>query len=307
MPEPAKKLDLYATGPAIAGRIGRAGAGIPVEEGDKLFALLRNHNANLPLVRVVGVLYNPRTDSSVVFKGDLQTALTTFAAEGFRSSGMPPGTILTSIGIVNVSETNPVGTWGAVALEKGGVDAVLLCSGYTSDSLVPSWPVGDSSSCKAEAGHAGKVFTFQGEVANGAGGAGDQSATVTGGAGGRYELLSARVTNGDTANRTCHIFEDEGTGTALADLWFNTLNAAGIANVPSTAAGTAAGSLLNAVVRMVIAGATSRFIATVLAVAASENSIYALKLLFYGPPPTVTLAGASTPTLTTNVSRVEAG
>lgn len=196
--------------------------------------------------------------------------------------------------------------------ESSNHDVYRTVEWYTDSNRQGGWPDepqrgplydGDNG----EHGIAARQFTFQGTAVNGAGGAGDQSLTVTTVAGGRFEVLSFDVLNGDTSNRTATAVIDDGAGNRITAFLNGTINA-GVEQSHPTAAGTAATATVAAAgTRMIVAGALNRFVITVAAVAASENSAFAISLKVWGPAPTCTLAGASTPTLTTNTSRFEAG
>jgi hypothetical protein len=157
-----------------------------------------------------------------------------------------------------------------------------------------------------------KMFTFQGTIVNGAGGAGTQSYTFAPGTGGRIRLVAGRFLNGDTATRTPIVDIQDGAGRSLVPLIEGgTIGIGGSLPLPHThssfaATDTSAGLAGNDDAAPWIAGANILSIA-LSAVAASQDTALGAIFEVYGGAPTIVLAGASTPTVTTNVSRFEGG
>jgi len=158
---------------------------------------------------------------------------------------------------------------------------------------------------KTSAKWEGATWAFQGTIANGAGGAGDQTYAVTPGEGNELEVLYGEVLNGDTVARNVSVQVDDGTNIFAFVPWNGlSLGAGSRQGFPQAITGTSA-NLLGAVPTRLIVSGSMRLLVTVAAVAASQDSALGLVARLRGPTlPTVTLAGASTPTLTTNVNRV---
>jgi len=136
---------------------------------------------------------------------------------------------------------------------------------------------------------------------NGAGGAGDNGYTVTVGLGSEIEVLYGELFNGDTSNRTAVVDISDGTN-RLGTLINGTLNAGARSTFPGANPFAAAGNP-GTPTRIILSGAMV-ITATVLAVAASQDSALGLVCRIRGPVPTVVEAGASTPTITINTERV---
>lgn len=200
-------------------------------------------------------------------------------------------------------------TFVAARSESSNHDAYRTVEWYTDAQRQSGWPDAPQRSplYDGENGVAPRLYSFQGTVANGAGGAGNQSSTVAIANGGRLEVVYHHIINQDTAARATTFILDDGAGNTLAFLLQSAGNLAAAASLAYPQTGSvaqAAGNQGNSP-RMIVGG-SNRLISTVVAVAASEDSAYAYVLLVFGPSPSFTLAGASTPVLTTNVSRFEA-
>ena len=147
------------------------------------------------------------------------------------------------------------------------------------------------------------LYVFQGTVVNGAGGAGAQTYTVVPGEGHFLEIIDGMILNGDSAGRTVTATIDTGTSNE---------NIGGpIADAETLGGGTRMG-LFSGVAdvnnprpsgRLIVAG-PERLVITIAAVAASQDSAFGFHAWLHGNEPTITLAGASTPTTTTNEARV---
>lgn len=176
-----------------------------------------------------------------------------------------------------------------------------------------TWNAGDQAESPfyegpgAGIGTPAKTFTFQGTVVNGAGGAGNNSLTIVPPSGGRFRVLAFQATNNDTSARTADILiQDTSTGNDLvAYITGLSLSAGQSANLPVTNA-QASNAPASGLQNVWIAGG-NEFFAVIAAVAASQDTAWACILEVFGGAPTLTLAGASTPTLTTNISRFETG
>ena len=289
--------------------------GIPLTQNSQLVLIWRNRTTPATNVRVIARTYNPSTDQTSVKTviGPLSSVGTTFLAETTGSSVLgtfSDGELLVSVFFFGDSTTNPGQTWGAVFLQEGGQLSTWLCEGYPGDTHAVGWTAGSQSyaqMAKADVARDGALYSFQGEVINGAGGAGDQSLTIAAAAGSRVRVRSIRASNGDIAARTLTIrLLDAVGGNVLHELATAvSLTAAAATNWPvsnALAAGDSPGSLRDCW----IAGANV-LVGTLAAVALSQNSLWSCVLEVWGGPPILTLAGASTPTLTVNTSRFETG
>lgn len=284
-------------------------AGYPLTAGDQIVLFSRTRVA--VTYTVIATTYDPTTDIT-----DTQSVLT-FAATNtsfgqettFTTFNFKPGTILVAAVI-----TSTVGTvssvWGSIELFRNSQSVGWLCGGWLNGSGTPSWVAGNRSQVDspfANASNQGALFTFQGTVVNGAGGAGDNTLTVTAAAGARVKLLTFRIVNNDTAARVSSLVVDDGTN-LLHLLGFNSaLGAANNQAFPSVATTDAASFAGNGAEPGIWIAGSNRLVGTLAAVAASQDSAWAMTCLVWGAAPTCTLAGASTPTLTTNTSRVEGG
>ena len=291
--------------------------GFPLTNNDQLVLFARNRTTQSTGVSVQATVYDPATDKTRTFTavGPFATTGTTFTSETaqFSSVGLfNDGEVLVAAMITAGSITNPVQLWCAVELFRNGISVAWLCEGYLHGSHVPSWTSGSAIAPQlalANPSVQGALFTFQGEVTNGAGGAGDQSLTITPAAGGRFELLGLIIVNGDTSarNASAHIFNGGGTAAvniARPLLTSSSVAAAGAVAWPWFSGNTAVGHESGP--PAVVAGSNG-LVLTSAAVAASENTNFGVLLRVWGAAPTCTLAGASTPTLTTNISRFETG
>ncbi len=149
---------------------------------------------------------------------------------------------------------------------------------------------------------AGSLWVYQADITNGAGGAGDNSYTVTVGVGNELELLYGELFNGDTSARTVTVEIDDGTN-RIAQLLNVAADAAKRHGFPinddiSTGGGVVAGGGR----RFILAGAM-RLIVTIAAVALSQDSALGLVCRIRGGAPTVVEAGASTPTININTEQ----
>ena len=150
----------------------------------------------------------------------------------------------------------------------------------------------------------GALFVYHSTIANGAGGAGNQSYIVSVSEGSEMEVLYGIFINGDTVDRDCRVTIDDGTNT-LTRLAREAALSAGI-EMPFPIAGAVdsgtdpygAGRG-----RPMIAGPL-RITALGTAIAASQDTTFGLVGRFRGAVPTVVEAGASTPTITVNTERV---
>lgn len=151
----------------------------------------------------------------------------------------------------------------------------------------------------------GSSWEYQAQITNGAGGAGNQSVILTPGVGDEFELYFATITNGDTASRTVTAEIRDDSDNRLAVLGTISLDAAAVLQIPTAPQAAATGG------NAADAPAATRFIISgdmdlrllVASVAASQDSTYTIVGRIRGSAPTVTEAGASTPTITINTER----
>jgi len=198
-----------------------------------------------------------------------------------------------------------------VGLYDGGLGVATLIRDFLSQSTAPTWVAGQPCLVKFplyDPSTPGTLYTFQGTAANGAGGAGNQTLTIAAPAGGRVVVPAFTITNNDTISRAVDAqLLDAAGGNLLRLVQSQATTVTGeIVSWPSAVPPSATGSFGSSGSDVVIAGADV-LVLRVLAVAASQASAYGLVMLVYGGAPTLTLAGASTPVLTTNTSRFEGG
>ncbi len=145
------------------------------------------------------------------------------------------------------------------------------------------------------------LFVYHADIVNGAGGAGAQTYTATIGQRNQVELLYGEIFNGDTSGRVATVEIDDGTaGENQSELVSVTADAASTHSFPHSDVAAAGGTHLSAGARLILSGA-QRIVATVAAVAASQDSSFSFACLIRrGTGPTVVEVGASTPTITVN-------
>lgn len=297
----------YGAGQPIVGKYPRPVGGIPTEEGDTIEMLVRFRTAaTAPLIQMTAVVYNPRTDLSWPVRTTFTPAGTAFAVENGGALALPPGCVLTAVGFTSSALTSPVACYVAAVLSKGGVISCVLCEGYLSDSHQPCWPQGTDQGSKVDPYKDGAIFIFIGKVTNGAGGAGTQSATFVPAAGSRFEIIEAEVINSDTVARLVTISVDDGTNTLWEPVAGGSANAGAVTRLPIVGSAFAAAGNAADQPRITVADGM-RFVMSVAAVAASQDTDYRAILRVWGAAPTVTLAGASTPTLTVTTSTFALG
>lgn len=292
--------------------------GIPLTNTDQLFLFWRNRTTQSTGVTVRATVYDPATNKTRTFPavGPLSSTGTTFTNETTTGSEVGlfnDGEILVAVMVTTGQITDPTQLWVAVELFRGGNSVAWLCEGYChGGSHVPSWQTGASNFSQlslANPATDGALYTFQGEVVNGAGGAGVQSLTVAPATGGRFRVLGLISVNGDTAavNHSAHIYN--GASTNAVDIIRPLLTASSVAAAGAIAWPGFGGSTVIAHgdgPSAWVAGA-NRLVILTGSVAASENTNFGVVLEVWGAAPTFTLAGASTPTLTVNISRFEPG
>jgi len=147
------------------------------------------------------------------------------------------------------------------------------------------------------------IWDYQADITNGAGGAGDNSYTITVPVGAVLEIEYGELFNGDTSNRTAVIEIRGDGGERLATLINGTLNAAARSSFPSANIFAAAGNPLGTSARIFVSGGMD-IVAAVLAVAASQDTAFGISCRIWGEVPTVVEAGASTPTINVNLEKV---
>lgn len=289
--------------------------GFALEERDQLY-LFVNTVASVTLGLNVSV-YNPETGKSRSFQALPGYAFTTTTYA--QDTGDPPslaglfssGEVLTSASVVATSGSLPATgqTFCAVFIYRKGVVMGQLIGDFIYVSHAPTWIGGQPVKfCGPmyQPDTVGKLYTFQGTATNGAGGAGTTSCTVTAATGGRVVFLLATINNNDSAGRVAQMVIDDGSN-QIATLAYNgSLAATGQESLDDETAVSGVANAGNAAGKAWIAG-SNRFVMSVAANAASKGAAYAWTALVYGGAPTITLAGASTPTLTTNTSRFESG
>lgn len=295
--------------------------GVQLTSADQVVAFYKATCATtLPTLRVDATTYNPANNTTRSFPATPQYTIATndYTAEpssgSTSSQGMfSDGEVLIGLTVRAVAGTvqAPGRLWCGVFLTRKGQIIGQFIGDFQTASYLPTWIAGSPATLihpDYDPRTAAKLFVFQGTVVNGAGGAGDQSLTVTAAAGSRVEIVSFEIINQDTAARATTLTQDDGSGNILLHVLQSAGSLAAAASLMFPQLGSVAGTSGNQgnPQRVMIAG-TARLIATVAAVAASQDSAYSFVALVWGGAPTCTLAGASTPTLTTNVSGFLAG
>ncbi len=148
----------------------------------------------------------------------------------------------------------------------------------------------------------GATWVYQADITNGAGGAGNHVYTIVPGAGNELQILYGRVLNGDTSSRTATAVIDDGTN-ELTRFMTLALTAGSAQSFPNAEIGSTGGGSVADGPRFILSG-TMRLVVTIAAVAASENTAFGLVCRIVGGVPTVTEAGASTPTINVNTEQV---
>lgn len=288
--------------------------GLPLQARDQIGVFVNTNQA--VTVRVEALVFNPSdgTSRAVEVLAPTTTTLNNFTAEGGLSTNglFSDGEVLCAIAFSPIGSAVGTGpnAYCSAFLFRKGVTVCQLIGDFLNGNHFPSWVAGQSPIIRgpffAGRENAPSLFTFQGEVVNGAGGAGDQSLTVTPAAGSRVLILYGRMANLDTAARNLTWLVDDGTNIIMDFYNATATNAAAVQRIPLTGAAPAVGGtgVFNPQIWL---GPGERLVGTLAAVAASENSTWAIQALVWGAAPTFTLAGASTPTLTTNTSRFETG
>lgn len=298
--------------------IDASAGGIPLTQNDQVF--LEVHAAvlpaTIPTLTVTGVTFNPSTGLSrtvplvrfLVAANDYTLETAPAAPVGTFSDGE----LLTSVTVASSATVPAVGRCHvSVYLFRKNVFVAQLIGDYITNENIPTWIAGNPVHFKnAFYGNDvdGKLYTFQGTVVNGAGGAGTQSLTIAPPGGGRFEVLSSRVLNGDTVGRTLQVEIDDAVGGNIIAVYESVIaNAATSHEQPLGTVTSAATSTFNGGIQPITVAGANVYVMSVAAVAASQDSAYACVLRVWGGAPTFTLAGASTPVLTTNTSRFEGG
>ena len=287
--------------------------GYPLRSTTQLASVVETNAAFGPL-RVWATVYDPTTDESDVRLAFVfSSTLTDYSREvgGPSIQGIfGDGEILTAVGI-SATVPNTGQTHLSVFVYEGGAPVCQLIGDFVSSAKTPSWTAGSSPrlvSSMFSPETPGKLYTFQGTVVNGAGGAGNQSLETVAPAGGRIEVLNSRILNGDTVARVVQAEIDDASGGNVIAIYESVSANAGTSHEqPLGSVASAAASTFASGIQPIIVAGANVYRLSVASVAASQDSAYALLLRVWGGTPTFTLAGASTPTLTTNTSRFEGG
>lgn len=149
----------------------------------------------------------------------------------------------------------------------------------------------------------GRLFVYHATVTNGAGGDGDISFLTVPGQGNELEILYGHLHNGDTVGRTGTIDVETDTGGQLVARLMPSVAFAAAARRFFPSSELSGDNLAATAKRWIISG-TQRMNATIAAVGASDDVTFAFAARLRGGMPTITEAGASTPTITINEERV---
>ncbi len=150
----------------------------------------------------------------------------------------------------------------------------------------------------------GQTWVYHADIVNSAGGAADNSYTVSLAVGNEMEILYGEVLNGDTAGRVVTVLIDTGTaGENLASLVSITADAGSTQAFPHSDVSGVAGTHLSAGAPLLFSGGM-RLVVTVAAVALSQDTAFGLVCRTRNAVPTVVEAGEASATITINEERV---
>ena len=143
----------------------------------------------------------------------------------------------------------------------------------------------------------GSEFVYQGDITNGAGGAGDQTDLLVPGVGNEIEIYSIVVLNGDGSARTVTVVVETDTAGEEVNrpVAAQSVNAGSREPVPNARLGHGQG-------RLILSGGM-RLLITIAAVALSEDTAVGINGRIKGGVPTITESGASTPTINVNTEK----
>lgn len=297
-------------------------AGLPVDEKTQLFATFRAVAATtLPTMRIDYRVFNPNTNTFRSATSDRYTIATNdFTQEPSgtlltRRGDFSDGELLVSAAITLVAGTvqSPGRLYCALYIGSAGTLNAQLIGDFSSGDHIPTWVAGQPAPIRGPfygPDVPAKLYTFVGTAANGAGGAGDCSLTVTAAGGGRFEYCYGNILSTDTSARAAAFRVEDGGGNILWVGGFNSaLGAGGSMFVPSSATSDAASWAPSGQYSpgFIVVGGSDILFMRLAAASASKGATFTLVLRVWGGAPTFTLAGTNTPTLTTTTSRFESG
>lgn len=193
--------------------------------------------------------------------------------------------------------------------ESSNHDCYRSVEWYTDSNAQGSWPDAATRTplANGENGVPKRIWVFQGTVVNGAGGAGNQTLTATAGTGSRFRVLFGQIVNGDTVARAAVVTITDGTNNLTVPGFNGALGAGNILFIPSTGTTDASATAPNGVLGPYWIAGTMTIELRNTAVAASQDSAFALVCEVEGAIPNPQLAGASTPVLTVNTNAFMGG
>lgn len=289
--------------------------GFPLSQDDQLVIFMNNRTTQTTNIQVIATAFNSETGKTRSFTaiGPLVTSGTTFGAETpvFSDRGLfSDGELLTSLVVSTAAVSNPNQFWCAVEIFRKGRSLQWLCEGYCHATHVVSWGMGAQAGLPQSAAPnpsvQGALWHGDFSQVNDGSNSGNHTYELSMAAGGRLEIESFMVVNLDAAARTTTINLLAATGGATIEFLYGSagvsLNAAAAAIVPSLGtAANAVGNLRAGDGRITLAPPET-ILATVAAVAVSQDTRCTIKARVWGGIPTMTMTGptGSTPTTTTN-------
>lgn len=289
--------------------------GIPLTQDDQVVLFWNNRTTQTTNINVFASVYNPANDLARTFVaiGPLVTTKTDFSGETAQFSGagnFSNGEMLTGLVVQTAAVSNPNQFWAALGLFRKGRFVAWLAEGYCHSSHTVSWSIGHQGGIAQSAAPnpavQGALWHFDGSQLNDGANSGNHTYELSMAAGGRLEIEHFMVVNLDTAARTTTINLLAATGGATLEFLYGSagvaLNAAAAAIVPSLGtAANAVGNLRAGDGRITLAPPET-ILATVAAVAVSQDTRCTIKARVWGGKPTVTMTGptGSTPTTTTD-------
>ena len=148
----------------------------------------------------------------------------------------------------------------------------------------------------------GRTWVYQSDITNGAGGGGNASVTVVPGAGNELEILYGSIFNGDTTSRGCRGYITDDDSNILTYILNGTIGAGDYLMFPNTL--DLADNVANTMTTRHILSGTMELVLVVLSLGAADDAAFGLVCRLRGGMPTVTEAGAATPTININKEQV---
>lgn len=148
----------------------------------------------------------------------------------------------------------------------------------------------------------GNTWVYHANITNDGANSGDHTYTVVPGALNEALLMYGLLDNDDTSNRTGFVRITDGTVIVGNLLFSQTLNSGTSHGFPTTSAAAATGNGVDPAHPLMLSG-TMELVATVSAIAVSQDTAFGIVMRIRGPAPTVTL---TSPTSAVEVVDVDA-